>query len=392
MSARSNCGHRRSRCPVGSTPTSWRARIGVLGKFHEDWRYALIYDFGGSADSLSGTGASASGIENAYLGFTGFRPLVIEGGYMDLPWTLEEAMSSNDIIFLERASPQTVAVGFGAGDFRSAFGGRWTDQRSWAGAYVTGPATGATHTGANQQQLGAVARFAYQIAQGPEYSLHLGADVGHVFQPRSATAPAVKSLTLSDRPELRVDPTSILTTGPIPARNASVYGLEAAAGYHSLYFQGEFFHYVVDQYSSLAFNGGHTPTLEFDGGYAAASWTITGESRKYNPETGAYGGIVPAHPFSLSGGSGAWEVGARFSQIDLNDHVTPGVLQTATGGVFGGLQRVYTLGVNWYPNGNVRFMFDYIHATIDKLAGTTAGTPPVGARIDALAARTQVAF
>src|SRR5258705_2888625 len=29
-----------------------RARIGVLGKFMEDWNYALIYDFGGSSECL----------------------------------------------------------------------------------------------------------------------------------------------------------------------------------------------------------------------------------------------------------------------------------------------------------------------------------------------------
>jgi phosphate-selective porin OprO/OprP len=369
-----------------------RARIGFLGTFQEDWHYALIYDFGGSSDSLTASGALASGIENAYISYTGFRPLAIEGGYMDVPWTLEEAMSSIDLLFLERASPQVVATGLVAGDFRSAFGVRWVDPRLWVGTYVTGPIAGSAHTGSNQQQLGAVGRVAYQFAQTPEYSVHLGVNVGHVFQPRTSTAPVVKQLTLSDRPELRVDPTSILSTGPIAAKNASIYGLEAAASYRSLFFQGEFFHYVVDQYPSLALNGGHTPTLEFNGGYAEASWTLTGESHRYNPESGAYLGIVPDHPFSLGGGSGAWEIAARFSQIDLNDHVVPGLLQTATGGAYGGLQRVYSLGLNWYPNVNVRFMFDYIHATIDKLAGTTAGTPPVGARIDALAARGQVAF
>jgi phosphate-selective porin OprO/OprP len=369
-----------------------RARIGLLGKFAEDWRYALIYDFGGSSDSLTATGASTSGIENAYLSYTGFRPLVIEGGYMDVPWTLEEATSSADLMFLERASPQAVAVGLVAGDFRSAFGARWVDPRFWVGGYLTGPLSGAAHTGSNQQQLGGVARAVYQLQQSPAFSLHLGLDAGHVFKPRTTTAPVTQSLTLSDRPELRVDPTAILSTGPIAAKSASIYGLEAAAGYHSLFFQGEFFHYTVDQYASLGLNGGHTPTLEFNGGYAAASWTITGESRKYNPESGGYFAIVPAHPFSLNGGIGAWEIAARFSQIDLDDHVTPGIVQTATGGVFGGTQRIYTLGLNWYPNANVRFLFDYIHATVDKLAGTTAGTPPIGARIDALAARTQVAF
>src|SRR5712671_4618878 len=54
-----------------------RARIGVVGKFMEDWNYALIYDFGGSSDGFASTasvggtavgflpGGAVSGIENA---------------------------------------------------------------------------------------------------------------------------------------------------------------------------------------------------------------------------------------------------------------------------------------------------------------------------------------
>jgi len=33
-------------------------------------------------------GGGRSGIENAYLSYSGFKPFVIEGGYMDLPYTL----------------------------------------------------------------------------------------------------------------------------------------------------------------------------------------------------------------------------------------------------------------------------------------------------------------
>ena len=83
-----------------------RARIGVIGKFMEDWNYALIYDFGGASDGFASTasvggvpvgflpGGALSGIENAYLSYTGFKPfggkLAIEGGVMDLPYTLDE--------------------------------------------------------------------------------------------------------------------------------------------------------------------------------------------------------------------------------------------------------------------------------------------------------------
>src|ERR1700676_3311994 len=106
-----------------------RARIGILGKFFGDWNYALIYDFGGTADGCGATGSTGaaspvanvgflpggavSGIENAFLSYTGFKPfggkMAIEGGIMDLPYTLDEATSSNDIVFMERASSGIIA-------------------------------------------------------------------------------------------------------------------------------------------------------------------------------------------------------------------------------------------------------------------------------------------
>jgi phosphate-selective porin OprO/OprP len=370
-----------------------RARIGALGKFMEDWNYTLIFDLGGSSDAYPPTtGALASGIENAFITYNGFRPFAIDLGYMAVPWTLDEATSTNDLMFLERASSQVVATAFGGGDFRSAFGVRWTDNRAWAGAYVTGPTSGSTHTSSNSEQLAGLLRFTYQVLQTDDYALHLGVNGADLFVPRSSTTNA-HTLTLTDRPELRVDPTAFLSTGPINANGGYVLGAEAAAAYGNFFAQGEYFRYWVDQFSTA---GSTTPTpkLDFDGGYAQASYTLGGR-RKYIPDRAAYSGVIPDRPLatSLSGFSGGWgalELAARYSYVNLNDKVISGVPQSTTGGVFGGKQNVYTVGANWYVNNNIRFMLNYLHAKVDKL--DTTGNIPQGVKIDAIAARTQVAF
>src|SRR3984957_4519507 len=201
-----------------------RARIGVTGKFLEDWNYALIYDFGGSSDGFDSTasvggapvgflpGGGVSGIENAYLSYPGLKPfggkLAIEGGVMDLPYTLDEASSSNDLPFMERASAANVATNIAAGDFRSTAGARWYNDRFWAGAYATGPSTGAIHSASSvnppgtTEQYGAVARAAGQIVSGKDYSLHVGGDAQWLIQPPHNLIANTQTLTLSDRPEL----------------------------------------------------------------------------------------------------------------------------------------------------------------------------------------------
>lgn len=379
-----------------------RARLGVTGKFGGDWAYTLIYDFGGTTDEgPGGGGVTSGGIQSALITYNGLNkgpyPMAFDIGYMDTPFTLDEATSSNDIMFVERASIQTVASNIFANDFRSAVGIRSNNDRYWAGIYGTGPQSGATHgTG---EQFGAFGRATYQILQDPEYSLHLGGDVGGLVKPPSVSG--IRTITLSDRPEDRVDPTVILSTGALgtaanPVTGAAVYGAELAAGYQNFFLQSEYYHIDVDR-AGLSTNG-------FDGVYAQGSWTITGEHRNYIPAAGAYSGIIPDHPFrpwTGDYGLGAWELAARYSTINLNDNFTPGgAPPKGSNAVGGGNQTVYAIGLNWYPNANMRFMLDYLHGVINKefstaAGGGIAGTPlgaNVGGTMDALVLRSQFAF
>src|SRR4051812_40356231 len=176
-------------------------------------------------------------------------------------------------------------------------------------------------------------------------------------------------------------------TGAIAnASGAQVYSVEAAATYGSLILQGEYFWYNIDRTANTGLPPFGAPSVRFQGGYAQAGYVLTGETHAYNPATASYGGVKPAHPFSLDGGGwGAWEIAARASTIDLNNQ-----LGTATG-IAGGRQTVYTAALNWYVNGNVRFLLDYLHGTVSRQASPIS-TADVGSKFDAVAMRTQFAF
>jgi phosphate-selective porin OprO/OprP len=73
------------------------------------------------------------------LSYTGFA-VRDRGRHFDVPYTLDEATSSNDIMFMERASSQTIAVNIAAGDFRSAGGIR--GYNDWVGGRIFRPTTG----------------------------------------------------------------------------------------------------------------------------------------------------------------------------------------------------------------------------------------------------------
>jgi phosphate-selective porin OprO/OprP len=162
------------------------------------------------------------------------------------------------------------------------------------------------------------------------------------------------------------------------------YGLEATGNWHSLYGQGGYFHYDVSRRDS------QLSDPNFDGWYAQASWVITGESKPYRPERGAYGSPSPNDEFSLDKlGWGAWEIAARYSVLNLNFDEGLAGLATPKDGIRGGDQRIWTAGLNWYPNNAIRFMLDYQHTDVSRLS--SSGTD-AGARLDAVSLRAQVAF
>ena len=124
-----------------------RARLGVTGKAMGDFTYSLILDGGGSTDN-------ATLINTASIGYTGIANTILEVGYMASYFTLDETTSSNDIIFLERATPAAVTAGINVGDPRANLGFRTWGPNWWFGAYLTGSKPGDTHA-LTQRTLGA---------------------------------------------------------------------------------------------------------------------------------------------------------------------------------------------------------------------------------------------
>jgi len=428
-----------------------RARIGVVGTFMSDWHYAFVYDLGNTADSndlnnaLANANSSTSpttsntflsGIENAFITYNGFYshgqqfPVAFDFGIMDVPWTLEEATSSNDTMFLERSTAQVVATAFGGGDFRSVLAARSNNDRYWLGAFLTGPNSGALHTeGASCNtgtvavtpgtpcvtsaqmtglgpQLSFMARGAYQLVQQQNATFHIGFNYADLFAPR--TGDNLAAIQLTDRPELRIDPTTFLNTGNIPASGGQVYGAEVAASYNNFFVQGEYYHYVIQSRAGVPALPGNLqggvpgPTLNFDGGYLQASYSIGG-TRHYDPTRGAYTGVIPEVPMTPGGPSwGALELAARFTIIDLNSpylttatlgpaYSAPGVFSGGTTTYGGGKETSYGVGLNWYPNNNMKFMLDYEHLVINNPQFFN-GANYRGASIDWIAARSQIVF
>ncbi|AXQ31694.1 porin [Solimonas sp. K1W22B-7] len=127
--------------------------------------------------------------------------------------------------------------------------------------------------------------------------------------------------------------------------------------------------------------------------YVQASWMITGESKPYKKDRGAFGNPKP------NGAYGAWEATARYEMMESDDESGTNTLcrfaSNGSGGVVipgaaAGADQCeltqLTLGANWYLNPNVRFMLNYYMAELD-LGGTAGKDEP-----EAWTLRTQFSF
>jgi phosphate-selective porin OprO/OprP len=373
--------YNQGRAPAGSDLSSGsnfrRARLGFDGTAFKDWSYEFIYDFGGS-------GTESGQIYSAYIQYNGLGPLHLRLGASPVPESFEDTTAASDLLFLERAQPADVARSIAGGPGRdnlTAF--LYGDNYFGSLAYTGGKAGDAA---VFDEQQAAVGRIAYAPIRTKDATLALGFNGTYVFKLPDVTAGANSPnvIRFKERPELNVDGTSLIDTGNIDAKSVSQWGVEAAGNWRNFYGQGGYF--GLDAQQRIA----GLPNASFDGWYAQASWVLTGEEHQYNPSRGAFDAPKVRDPWSPDRpGLGAWEIAARYSDLDLNDNA--GVLGAATpaGGIRGGEQKIWTAGLNWYPNNVIRFLLDYQHADVTRLGGAGAA---IGQKIDAVSLRAQLSL
>ena len=382
-----------------------RARFGIDGKLFKDFDYALIYEFGGS-------GAEDAGhIQEAWVQYTGWKPWRLKVGAFEPNIGLQAAVSTSQMILLERPAPAEVARNVAAGDSRSAIqltgNGVWGEgdsgiaTRWFASGALTGNtvstvnSTGGFATQSLDEQTGIIGRFALAPFDSTNWQAHFAVNAQYVSQPNDAGVAVTPRypIQLRDRPELRVDGTRLVDTGGIDARHASVLGGEFGVSAHQFMLESEYFEYRIDRRLTTA----ATPAgPRFHGWYVQGAWVLTGENRPYNPAEARFDAPKITYNFNPAAGTwGAFELAARYDDLDLNfhdcgaGHAVPAFPAACFDAVRGGEQKISTLGLNWYLNPDIRIMVDYLHVDVSRF---NAAGLQVGQTYNAVGARAQFVF
>ena len=372
-----------------------RARFGVEGTIARDFSYRLLLELGGSGTE------GPTRINDVWIAYNGFAPFSFQLGAFSPPANMEDGTSTEDLLFLERASVAELSRSLGGADGRIGLGVKASGSR-WMSALTFTTRT-VNDAEVFDTQFAAVARAGFLVATSDYYNVHLGASGTYVFSPpdQGLGSNPRRPVRFRDRPEIRVDSVRLIDTGSIDAEHASVYGFEFGGNWKSLYLQGEHFWFDVDRAATSPL-----PDPDFAGYYLQGSWILTGERRRYSAATGSFQNPRPQAPFSGHSGLGAWELSARYSRMNLN--FMEGIEGTAAAAeaVRGGDQEVITLGVNWFPNPNVKVMLDYMMIDVERFNpagpgnaqpfGPAPNTPPlgvdIGQELDVFALRTQFSF
>lgn len=293
-------------------------------------------------------------IQDAAIGYHGIKGLVVSLGNFKEPFSLQQLISDNNTTFVERALPDALVPARNTGFAVAGYGDRWT---------LTGGIFGGNiNTGVELGGIAGTVRATYAPILSDTEVLHFG--VAGSFRSYDEND---RSVSFSSKPEAFVFQTSLINTSTIRnAADLARFGAEAAYQNGPFRVQAEYIRADVGR--SGGFSG-----ASFEGGYVEGAWIINGKGRRYavgtdyGADLAIFKGVQVGEAERVSrGGFGVFELAARYSILNLKD-----------GGITGGVERDWTVGVNWYPDRNIRLMANYIRANAD-------GSPAVGRRdIDA---------
>ena len=307
-----------------------RARLELSGKVSKEWAYSAEFDFAENAVVA----------KDLFVTYSGFENQEVLIGQFKAPWSLEELSSSKQLAFLERSLMNSAW----STAHRTGLGWRHYGESHSLTVAAYGKEAGVANSANQDEPLNFGARFVWAPMRSAEGLLHIGIALaeeeieggGVQLRARPEARPSNGNVRLVD------------TSNIADATGLSKTGLEVAWMSGGLSVQGE---YQIVSVDSVA-----EGDPEFSGYYLEARWFPAGEVRPYKMSTAAFSGISPLNI------EGAWEYRIRLSSVDLED----GLVSAASGNAQAGTEDNISVGVTYYPNANVRWMFEYIQADVSS--------------------------
>jgi phosphate-selective porin OprO/OprP len=341
-----------------------KVRPVLEGTLARDFDFRIMPDFGNGA-------SSSTLLQDAYIEWHYWPWLKVRVGKYKPPVGLEQLQSDTDLLFVERGLPSDLVPQRDVG--AQVSGSLFDNTVTYAAGIFNGVVDSGIADLAGWDSKDGAARIFLQpfwnTGIAPLQGLGFGAGGTYGFADVSSTTtnlPIYKSVgqlqffsfdsgVTLDGQQIRGTPQAYYFWGPL--------GL-----------LGE---YTVSQ--EAVRKGTVADTLRNNAWQIEGGFFLTGETASYRASPYA-SGLTPRHPFDLrSGGWGAFELTARYGRLEL-DHDAFSKTPAAAGLRFADPTknaqeaREWEVGLNWYLNRNIKWMFDYEETDFNGGAGTETGT------------------
>lgn len=347
-----------------------RIRLALKSQLGKDWEGEFDVDFANNAVD----------IKDMWLAYTGIPNVGIKLGHFKPHFSMDQVTSSRVATYME----SSIATDLFAPSRRIGLAADYANDRLFVGGGIFGDKINTDGEARDNPSLNgesetfgyAVRAVAWPFWRGADDKVfHVGLNVMN-NRPRSNAQPDDARLKFASVVETELSQIEFIDTKQIQGVDGALTtGLELALKHGRHIFSTEYLKTKVklggvrpDMHASLA---AVWPTIQapsFESYYLAYSYFLRGD-RKYDRRSAEFAGVT---------GNNALELTARYSMADMND--SGGYTRNRTSsyressrGVFGGKAKIATVGLNWYPNANLKFLVNYMIVDLDRDADADAG-------------------
>lgn len=370
---------------IGSGMSIRRARFAVKAQLDKNW-YGEI-----DTDWTSGTPE----IKDAILAFNGVKGLEIKAGNFKENFSIQRNTTSRYLVFMERPMVTSLAPSRHLG-----INARYANKWFWGSAGVFGPAL------KDSEAMGFMQDYNkdYGMSEGLSYtgkivfrplyksknaSLHIGGAISYrkpkttefkvkdfeeLIEEEQDIIDAIEAGKFSEldvigtamdsRNSTDINRKKYLNSGDlIGVDHELAWTVELAGHWKGLRYEAAYIArtaHMNPAVNEVVYGDEGFKTFTGDGWYVQASYLLFGGTQAYDSNGAKYTRTTSGKDW------GDLELAARFQTMDLNDAVFEN--GEFVSGITGGKANMYELGLNYYPNKNVKISLNYAYIDQDKYA------------------------
>ena len=350
-------GYDKNLVSIGNGMNIRRSRFAIKAQLDKNWYGEFDTDW------TSGTPE----IKDAILEYTGIPNLSIKMGNFKENFSIQRNTTSRYLQFMER--PMVTAL---APSRHLGVAATWSCPLVWVSGGVFGPELksseemttmedGNKDYGLNEG-LSYTGKVAIRPINNQTSSLHIGAAVSY-REPKLTSTDGYNATRYSSRNSTSINRKKFLDTDAIKGLDHELaYTVELAGHWKQLRYEGAYIARTayLDPEKTVIPKEDLGPQTA-DGWYVQAGWLLFGGQQNYDAKGGKYTRINPGRSW------GDVELCARYEVADFN----------CSKYYAGGSAQAFTLGLNFYPTKNVKFVINYQYNINDKYAngkGANDGT------------------